>query len=65
MTHMRRMDETEGRFGARVNVSIPCRRCGEKVVTTEVWTSSCGGYKDAKYTCGACGFVWWVDGPDA
>lgn len=45
---------------------VPCRHCGiVGWVYYRNWESNCGGYDDAKFECGACGEVWWVEGPDA
>ena len=63
--HMRPMPETAGRFGATKTAACSCPKCDGGPVTYEIWESSCGGYEDEKYTCGACRYVWWVEGPDS
>jgi DNA-directed RNA polymerase subunit M/transcription elongation factor TFIIS len=65
MTHVGPMAEHEGEFDKPVAVDRACRKCGKREVTMETWDSSDGAYTDEKYTCGACGHSWWVDGPDA
>lgn len=43
----------------------PCPRCKSDQVTFHVVESSCGAFDDKCFDCGACGYRWWVDGPDA
>ncbi len=63
--HTGSMSETEGDFDKAGKDDRPCRKCGAHEVTYRVWESSCGGYEDVKYTCGACGRGWWVEGSDS
>lgn len=65
--HTHPMAETEGEFTKVHPVpDVKCRKCGEKGrCSYETWESSCGGYEDYKYTCGGCGYVWWIDGIDS
>lgn len=64
MTHVTTVPETAGEFtNARVSTR-PCPKCGGEV-RVELWTSSCGGYVDFKYSCTRCDHTWWVDGPDS
>ena len=63
--HTQPMSESAGTLNASKPAQCGCRKCGKKEVTYQVWESSCGGYEDFKYTCGACGHVWWVDGIDS
>lgn len=67
MTHMGPMPESSGQLSeAKVREELPCRRCKETgCVAMQIWESSCGGYEDLKFTCLACGKVWWVDGIDS
>jgi len=67
MTHTRQYAEHEGELSkGEALPDIKCRRCKQMgAVTYQTWESSCGGYEDSKYTCGACGHFWWVDGPDS
>jgi len=59
------MAESEGTAGPPVKAERPCPKCGSDNVTVQTWESSCGGYEDEKFTCGACGHTWWVDGIDS
>ena len=59
------MSESDGEFTKTEKEKYTCHKCNKKEVTCQVWESSCGGYEDYKYTCGACGHVWWVDGIDS
>ena len=55
-----------GRFVSDPKPSrMSCHKCGKKEVKYEEWESSCGGYEDYHYQCDACGYSWWVEGPDA
>ena len=63
--HTQPMPESAGTLRERKPTICPCRKCAKKEVTFQIWDSSCGGYEDVKLTCGACGYVWWVDGPDS
>lgn len=63
--HTKPMAETEGTFRAPEPTKYTCRKCGKREATCATWDSSCGGYEDDKYTCGACGHSWWVEGPDS
>lgn len=65
MTHTREMSELEGDFKPAVASAARCPKCRGVDTVCESWTSSCGGYKDYKYTCKTCNHHWWVDGPDA
>lgn len=48
------------------NKTIPCRKCGAAgQIEYREWESSCGGYEDYHYRCGACGNDWWIEGADA
>lgn len=43
-----------------------CPKCNVKgSVARRTWESSDGAYEDDKYTCIACGHVWWVEGIDS
>lgn len=43
-----------------------CTKCGHTgQVTCSVHESSDGAYEDWRYTCQACGHVWWIDGIDS
>lgn len=61
----RLMEDSEGTFSAETSTRISCRKCRAYAVFYSTWESNCGGYEDDKYECKACGFYWWVDGPDA
>jgi len=63
--HTQPMSESEGTFQEAEPTGVACRSCGERKITCETWESSCGGFEDYKYTCGACGYSWWVDGIDS
>jgi len=65
MTHTREMAEHEGDLGPAVAAKCLCRKCEARNVVVQDWSSSCGGWVDSKFTCRACGFVWWVDGIDS
>lgn len=65
MTHMRQMSESEGTTAAAKPSDTPCPQCRARQTTCQEWESSCGGYVDWKYTCGACGWTWWIDGIDS
>lgn len=64
---MRPMAESEGVLGVEEKTTTRCRNrnCDSTDVVCQKWDSSDGGYTDWKYTCRACGHVWWIDGPDA
>jgi len=59
------MKDSDGDFKPGCDEKHTCRKCKVKAATCELWESSCGGYEDYRYTCGACGHVWWVDGIDS
>jgi hypothetical protein len=65
--HFGPMPESAGEFTkSSQRGDLACRKC--KVVgqvTCQTWESSDGAYEDYKYTCGACGAVWWIDGIDS
>jgi len=63
MTELR---ETDGVFHKSVPSNVACPVC-ELVgqVLVQQWDSSCGGWTDYRYTCGACKKRWWVEGSDA
>jgi hypothetical protein len=71
--HSAPMSESDGKFRDSMKPAImgdgkpwPCPRCkAAGRVTYKVWDSSCGGYEDIKYHCGACGKTWWVEGADS
>lgn len=42
-----------------------CPKCRRLTVKFRTHDSSCGGYEDQQCKCTACGYSWWVDGPDA
>lgn len=64
--HTRGMAEHEGEFDAATRVDRPCTKCGARDrVTVQAWESKDGAYEDNKYTCHACGHVWWVEGIDS
>lgn len=65
--HTGPMSETQGELSEEKipATGVSCRKCKGGPVVEQEWTSSCGGYEDYKYTCQACGFVWWVDGIDS
>jgi hypothetical protein len=70
--HTKPMAESDGELSAGVGSGRPCQKCraeklenGSPAVRYQTWESSCGGYEDYKYTCGACGHVWWIDGIDS
>ncbi len=63
--HTGPMPETAGELQGAQKTDDKCRKCGAQQVTYRVWESSDGAYEDYKYTCGACGFVWWIDGIDS
>lgn len=65
MTHMKPMEENEGHFDLAIPAGRVCRKCGQGPVRRELWHSHDGGYEDARYTCGACGHIWWIDGIDS
>lgn len=57
--------EHEGKLAEARPCRGECPKCCERKCTMQTWESSCGGYEDEKHTCGACGHVWWVEGPDS
>lgn len=59
------VSESSGVFSEEIQSARTCRKCGSKNVTCRVWSSSCGGYEDEKYTCRDCGAVQWVEGADS
>lgn len=60
------MSETAGDLSdGKIAEGVTCRKCRGGPVREQAWESTCGGYEDYKYTCQACGFVWWVDGIDS
>lgn len=59
------MSEHEGTLSKPEEKKYECRKCGAIEATCQEWDSSCGGYTDYKYTCGACGHVRWVEGSDS
>lgn len=63
--HTQPMSESDGTFQPAQDSGMPCRKCKSGPVEVKAWESSCGGYEDYKYTCAACGHVWWVDGIDS
>ncbi len=63
--HTKPMSEDEGELNASVPTDRACPQCRAQKTTRQTWESSCGGYEDDKYTCGACGHVWWIDGIDS
>jgi DNA-directed RNA polymerase subunit M/transcription elongation factor TFIIS len=63
--HTKPMAEHEGQFRPPTKSACRCPKCEHRGATVEVWDSNCGGYEDEKLTCDSCGYVWWVDGPDA
>ena len=63
--HTGPMPESSGTFDKGRHSDAPCDKCGKHTVYVKVWTSSCGGYDDYKITCENCGYIYWVDGPDA
>lgn len=66
MTHTKPMAENEGTFQETQQTKRSCPSCKrEGTVTCSTWESSCGGYEDEKFVCSACGYSWWVEGPDA
>lgn len=65
MTTARTFHENEGAFEATVDTDMSCRVCSAVAVKASPWSPSDGGSEDTKFTCTACGHVWWVDGPDA
>ena len=65
MTHMRPMSESEGEFTHTEHHAGQCSQCGSHQVQCQTWESSDDAYEDYKYKCLDCGYVWWVDGPDA
>lgn len=44
-------------FEASVDTDWPCARCGALAVKASPWTLS--DRTGTKYTCVACGHVWW------
>lgn len=63
--HTKPMEDSEGTFKQAEHTKLKCPKCKESAVTMRTWESNCGGYEDDKYTCDACGYYWWVEGPDA
>lgn len=59
------MADSDGTFAAPVKAAINCHKCKKPEVTEHEWDSSCGGWTDYKYTCGACGHFWWEEGIDS
>lgn len=59
------MADSEGEFGKTESTGEKCRACDSKDVTVREWESSCGGWTDYRYTCGACGHRWWIEGIDS
>ena len=46
------------------STNIECPRCGKKESLYREWESFGGAHEDCQYKCQACGYTWWVDGPD-
>ena len=66
MMHTGPMPESAGEFTSNVDSERACRKCGVRgQVAMQLWESYDGAYEDEKYTCKACGTVWWVDGIDS
>ena len=65
MTHINPIPEHQGTLSAAAEKRYACRKCSKAEATCQTWESSCGGYEDFKYTCAACGHVWWIDGIDS
>jgi uncharacterized Zn finger protein len=66
VTHMRQLDESEGRLGKAEKSDQPCPSCGSaEHHQVRVWESNDGAYEDEKHECTSCGHVWWVDGIDS
>lgn len=65
MMHLHVMREDSGDLNAATKTDTPCRQCGKVEVTVQTWESHDGAYEDYKFTCGACGHVWWIDGIDS
>lgn len=63
--HIKPMEESEGTFKPEDEELVSCFKCNKVAMTCSIWESSCGGYEDAKYTCKACGYIYWSEGPDA
>jgi len=64
--HTKPMEESEGKFTKEGKKPIAkCPKCGKFSVFANTWESDCGGYEDSKFKCSACGYYWWVDGPDS
>lgn len=61
------MGETDGTFkDGWEKAKGPCPNCGvEGQHFVKEWESSCGGYVDFKFRCGACNKIHWVDGIDS
>jgi hypothetical protein len=56
--------EDEGDFGPAAPSDSTCDKCGQPL-TVQTWDSHCGGFRDYKFTCTACGHYVWIEGPDS
>jgi transposase-like protein len=63
--HTKTMSDSDGSFSGWEKTKRNCPRCEKQEVFYRVWESDCGGFEDEKYKCKACGYYWWVDGPDS
>jgi transposase-like protein len=63
--HTKPIAEIDGKFESAKPSNRRCPKCKKDTVVCQTWESSCGGYDDDKFTCSACGYHWWVEGPDA
>ncbi len=59
------VSELTGKLSKTEKSYRKCRKCDGKNVTSQEWESSDGAHEDYKYTCGDCGYVWWIDGIDS
>lgn len=63
--HTGPMKETDGTCGSVTKTDRICKKCGSRNVYVQIWESNDGAYEDEKFTCGSCGHIYWVDGPDS
>lgn len=63
--HTGPVHESDGDFSGPMPTECHCRKCDAPLVSVQLWESKCGGYEDYKYTCAACGHVWWIEGIDS
>jgi len=55
-----------GTLSEPVKIEGKCPKCGDDSQHTyQIWTSYDEAFEDEKHKCGACNFIWWIDGIDS